>query len=484
MRPSSPREVAEAVGGSVAGSPPATDSTRVRGVSIDSRTVAPGDLFVALPGTRVDGHAFVNDAFAHGAAAAMVALDRRSHGAGDTTGGPLVVVEDPGAALLRLAAAERAGMTATVIGVTGSTGKTSTKDFAGAVLETTLRTVRSPASFNNEIGLPLTVLAAPPGTEALVLEMGARGPGQIRALCEIARPSIGVVTNVGVAHMELFGSADAIRDAKAELPEALPGDGVAILNADDPVARSFASRTSARPVLFGLTGGDVTGTDVDLDPATGRASFTLRAPSGEGRVQLRAPGAHMVPNALAAAAVGHALSIPFEAIARALGEAVMSTGRMEVFDAPDGVRVVNDAYNANPTSMAAALRAARTMAGSGRCVAVLGGMAELGPIGPAEHDRVGELVVRLGIDDLVAVGPGAAQIAVSAEREGMEPEHIVRAGGADEALDAVRSLLRPGDLVLVKASRVEGLDLVARMLAFGGSQRTGHAAGAGAGGAR
>jgi UDP-N-acetylmuramoyl-tripeptide--D-alanyl-D-alanine ligase len=472
-------DVADAVGGRLIGPlAPGTGAGEVRGVSIDSRSVAPGDLFVALPGTRVDGHDFVEAAFAGGAAAAMVAADRMD--ALRNTPGTLVVVADPGAALLRLAAAERAGATATVVGITGSTGKTSTKDFAGAVLETTLRTVRSPASFNNEIGLPLTILSAPPDTQALVLEMGARGPGQIRALCDIARPSIGVVTNVGVAHMELFGSREAIRDAKAELPEALPARGVAILNADDPVVLAFAERTPARSVLFGLGDADVAATDVALDPATGCASFTLRTPSGEGRVGLRAPGAHMVPNALAAAAVGHAMGVPFEAIAGALGEAVVSAGRMEVLSAPMGVRVVNDAYNANPTSMAAALRAARAMAGAGRCIAVLGGMAELGAIGPAEHERVGELVVRLGVDDLVAVGPSAAVIAASAEREGMEPDHIVRASGADEALDAVRSLVRTGDLVLVKASRVDGLDRVARALASSAANGAARSAGTGA----
>ncbi len=488
MRPASVRDVADVVGGRLVGTEraggPQTGRApaEVVGVSIDSRTVAPGDLFVALPGTRVDGHDFVDDAFDRGAAAAMVAADRLPSVAAGAAGpsGPLVVVSDPGLALLRLAGAERATSTATVVGITGSTGKTSTKDFAGAVLETTLRTVRSPASFNNEIGLPLTILSAPPDTEALVLEMGARGPGQIRALCDVARPSIGIVTNVGVAHMELFGSPEAIRDAKAELPEALPGDGTAILNADDPVVRGFAARTRARCLLFGLGDADVTAADVHVDPATGRASFTLRTPAGEGHVGLRAPGAHMVPNALAAAALGHAMGVPFEGIAGALGAAALSAGRMEVLAAPMGVRVVNDAYNANPTSMSAALRAARAMAGAGRCIAVLGGMAELGDIGAVEHERVGELVVRLGIDELVAVGSAAALIAASAEREGMEPERILRASGAEDALEAVRSRVRPGDVVLVKASRVEGLDLVARALASADPNGSARSAGAGA----
>jgi UDP-N-acetylmuramoyl-tripeptide--D-alanyl-D-alanine ligase len=327
------------------------------------------------------------------------------------------------------------------------------------------RVVASAASFNNEVGLPLTVLRAGPATEALVCEMGSRGPGHIRLLCSVARPHVGVVTNVGVAHMELFGSPEVLRDAKAELPESLPADGVAVLNGDDPVVRTFASRTPAgRVVLFGLSqGADVSAGAVDVDRRTGRARFDLIAPDGAAAVRLPVPGEHMVANALAAASVGWALGVPVDICAEGLSTAVVSGGRMEVVEA-EGLRILNDAYNANPTSMGAALKAARWMAGRGRCIAVLGYMAELGPIADAEHERIGELVARLGIDLLIVVGDQARRIAAGAQREGVEPDRIVLCDDIAEAAEAVRSVARPGDLVLVKASRVVRLERVVAAL--------------------
>lgn len=289
MRPRSLAEVASAVGGTIArpedGGEPArrtgsSGSTSVRGVAIDSRRVKEGDLFVALRGEHTDGHDFVVDAFAAGAAAAMVAAGRDLGGPGAAAGpvgGPLIRVRDPGRGLLDLAASERDGLDAVVIGITGSTGKTCTKDFTASALGTVLRTVGSPASFNNEIGLPLTVLSAAENTQALVLEMGARGLGHIRLLCEVARPRIGVVTNVGVAHMELFGTAGAIEDAKAELPESLPADGTAVLNADDPVVAAYARRTGAAVLRFGLAAdADVRALDVAMDPRSGRRRSSCR----------------------------------------------------------------------------------------------------------------------------------------------------------------------------------------------------------------
>jgi UDP-N-acetylmuramoyl-tripeptide--D-alanyl-D-alanine ligase len=285
-------------------------------------------------------------------------------------------------------------------------------------------------------------------------------------LTEVARPHVGVVTNVGVAHLEMFRSVEAIRDAKAELPEALTPEGAAVLNADDPVVRSFAARTAARVVLFGTAvDAAVRAERIEVDRATGRASFELIAPDGRAPVTLSVPGEHMVWNALAASAVGSVLGIPAGAAAAALSSARVSTGRMSVSETAGGIRVVNDAYNANPTSMAAALRAARWMAGDGRCIAVLGAMAELGPASAEEHERVGELAARLRVDELVVVGAGARLIAVGAEREGVEPERIHRCDDVEEAAALVRRLARPGDLVLVKASRVERLERVADALA-------------------
>jgi UDP-N-acetylmuramoyl-tripeptide--D-alanyl-D-alanine ligase len=295
--------------------------------------------------------------------------------------------------------------------------------------------------------------------------MGSRGPGHIRLLCGVARPHVGVVTNVGVAHMELFGSPEVLRRAKRELPESLPRDGVAVLNADDLVVKGYAQHSDARPVFFGRSAdADVRAERISLMRDTGRATFELVTTAGSASVTLPVPGEHMVSNALAAAAVGTALGVPAEDIATGIAGASLSRGRMEVFKTRGGIRVIDDSYNANPTSMAAALKAARWMAGDGRCIAVLGTMAELGPISTEEHRRIGELLVRLGIDVLVAVGNEARVIAASAEREGLEPQRIHSCDDVNQAVGAVRSLARSGDLVLVKASRAAGLERLAEAL--------------------
>jgi UDP-N-acetylmuramoyl-tripeptide--D-alanyl-D-alanine ligase len=434
----------------------------VRGVVVDSRLAGDGDLFVALPGERTDGHRFVRPALDAGAAGAVVR--RGTADASEPELGPLIEVDDPAAALLELARDERGRMGAVaVVGITGSTGKTCTKDLTAAVLGAHLRVVASPASFNNEVGLPLTLLACTEDTQAVVCEMGARGRGHIRLLCEVARPGIGVVTNVGQAHLGEFGSLEALRDAKAELPEALPADGTAVLNSDDPVVRTYAARTAARTVWFGGNG-DVRAERVTVSRSTGAAAFELHAPDGRAGVTLRVPGEHLVPDALAAAAVGWTLGVPVATVAESLSAATVSGGRMELTRTPDGIRILDDAYNANPTSVAAAIRAARWMAGDGRFVAVLGPMAELGPIADVEHARVGELVVRTGVDALIVVGAEARLIAVGAEREGLEPDRIVACADPDEAAAAVRAFAGPGDLVLVKGSRVARLERVVEAL--------------------
>ena len=458
MRPRRLSDVAAAVEGRVAG-----PDVEVSSVTTDSRAVEPGALFVARAGEAEDGHRYVPDAFTAGASAAMVKqidemelvkqIDRS-----------YVVVGDPGRALLDLARDERGHLRATVVGITGSTGKTCTKDFTAAVLGVRFEVVASAASFNNEVGLPLTVLSASPTTEALVCEMGARRVGQIAGLCEVARPHAGIVTNVGMAHLGLFGSRENIVTAKAELVEALPRQGVAVLNADDPVAFGYRARTPARVLTYGTSAAaDVRAEGVELD-RDARASFTLVAAGLREGVELSVPGEHMVPNALAAAACGIALGVSPGECAAALKDAHVSGWRMETFTTPDGVRVVNDAYNANPTSMAAALKAARWMSRGGRCIAVLGGMAELGDASAEEHDHVGELVARLGVEELVAVGPDAGPIARAALREGIDRDHVVEVPDRAAALEAVRQMAHDGDLVLVKASRVNGLERLAEAL--------------------
>ncbi len=445
-------ELASAIGGRLHG-----QDVLVRSVVADSRRAVAGSLFVALPGERVDGHAFVEDAVRRGAVAALV---RRP-----VEGVPCVVVPDTGAALLELARDERRRRPATrVVGITGANGKTSTKDMTAAVLATRLRVHASPASFNTEVGLPVTILGAAPDAEVIVAEMGARHVGDVALLCEVARPRIVVVTNVGVAHLEVFGSWEAIVEASAEPVEALGPEGLAVLNADDEVVRSYAERTPARVLWFGRSPeADVRAEDVWLDEE-GRARFTLVA-GGDGEpVELAVPGEHMVGNALAAAAVGLALGITPAESAAALKGARISAWRMETFTTAQGVRVVNDAYNANPESMAAALKAARWMARRGRLVAVLGHMAELGPISLEEHERLGELVVRIGVDRLVTVGEPARAIHRAALREGMERDAAVAVDGPEEAVEALRGWLRAGDVVLVKGSRVVGLEAVAEAL--------------------
>jgi UDP-N-acetylmuramoyl-tripeptide--D-alanyl-D-alanine ligase len=453
MRPRSLSGIARVTGGVLHGEDAVASS-----VTIDSRVAEPGSLFVALPGEHADGHAFVGDALSRGAAGAIV--DRRS-----VREEPTIVVADAGRALLALAADERRAMTGvTVIAITGANGKTSTKDLAASVLSTRMPTHASPASFNNEIGLPLTLLGARADTEVIVAEMGARREGDVAALCTVASPGAVVVTNLGVAHMGIFGSWDAIVRSGAEPLEALGPDAVAILNADDPVVASLSSRTRARVRTFGLSAGaDVRAQDIALDE-DGLASFTLAVGDERERVELAVPGEHMIANALAAAACGSELAISAAECAAALKGAHVSRWRMESFTTSGDVRVVNDAYNANPESMAAALKAARWMARGTRLAAVLGHMAELGPISLEEHERLGELVVRVGVERLVTVGPEAEQIARAAIREGALPADVASCGTPDEAVADLAAWMAPGDVVLVKGSRVAGLERVAEAL--------------------
>jgi len=440
-------EIAAAVDGRLA-APADRDVTVDGAVEFDSRAVGPGGLFVALPGERVDGHDFVAAAIAAGAAGALV-----SHPVGAL---PCVVVPDVQHALGRLATEVLRRLPAVaVVGVTGSSGKTSTKDLLAALLAVHGPTVAPPGSFNNEIGHPHTVLRADASTWFLVLECSARGAGHIRELCRIAPPAVGVVLNVGTAHLGEFGSREAIAASKAELVEALPPSGLAVLNADDPVVLAMAGRTQARVRTVGSAPqADVRAEDVRLDPA-GRAAYTLVCPRGRARVALGLHGGHHVGNSLAAAAVALELGMTLDDVAAGLAAArPASRWRMEVTDRPDGVRVVNDAYNANPESMAAALHALAAMAAGRRSWAVLGEMGELGAHAADAHAEVGRLAAELGVDRLVTVGAAARAMAV----EGIASEPV---GDAAEAVVLLSGELRAGDVVLVKASRAAGLERVA-----------------------
>jgi len=444
--------VAAAVGGERTG-----DDVDISSVTTDSRQASPGGLFVALEGDRTDGHRFVHEAVAGGAVAVLVR-------AGAVAPAPKVEVASTSEALLRLAADERRRFDGTVVTIAGANGKTSTKDMTQAVLSTRLRVHASPGSFNNEVGVPLTLLGAAPDAQVIVAELGARRAGDVTALMPIAEPDVVVITNVGVAHMEIFGSWDAIVRAAAEPVDAMDPDGVLVLNADDPVVAGFADRARARVVTFGRAqGASVRAEGVAIGP-DGRATLELVAAGSRERVTLAVPGEHMVGNALAAAAVGVELGVPVEACVAALARASVSHWRMETFETPEGVIVVNDAYNANPESMAAALKAATVMAGDRRVLAVLGQMAELGDIAPEEHERVGELAARLGVDRLITVGTEAKSIAAAGLREGFEPDAVAAYDDVDAALEDVRAHVRPGDLVLVKGSRVVGLETLAEAL--------------------
>jgi UDP-N-acetylmuramoyl-tripeptide--D-alanyl-D-alanine ligase len=426
-------------------------------VVIDSRDAEPGSLFAALPGTRTDGHEFAAAAVAAGAVAALAARP---------VGIPALVVPDVQAALGKLAKAvidRAAGLT--VIGITGSVGKTTTKDLAAQLIETLGPTVAPRDSFNNEIGHPLTALRVTGQTRYLVAELAARGPGHITELCQIAPPRLGAVLCVGHAHTGEFGSLDAIAAAKGELPAALPADGVAVLNADDQRVAAMAVRTRAKVVTFGYSAdADVRAAQMRPDE-TGRPGFLLVTPSGSAPVQLQLYGEHYVYNALAAAALAGQLGMPIADIAAGLSAAVpRSRWRMEVTRLPNGVTVINDAYNANPDSVRAALGALATMARGRRAFAVLGYMAELGDDADQLHEEVGEAAAAAGLAGLIVVGDEAAPILTGAKAMPRWQGEQLWVSDAAAAHAALRDRLRAGDVVLVKASHAVHLERVALAL--------------------
>jgi UDP-N-acetylmuramoyl-tripeptide--D-alanyl-D-alanine ligase len=443
-------EVAAAVGGRLVDADP---TVRVTGtVEFDSRKVTPGGLFVAFPGEKVDGHDYAAAAVSAGAVAVL---------ASRPVSVPAVLVDDQLAAMAALAryVVDRLPEL-TIVGLTGSSGKTTTKDLIAQLLTRLGPTVATSGSFNNELGHPYTVLGADEKTRFLVLEMGARGAGHITHLCQVAPPRIGVVINVGVAHIGKFGSVDAIAAAKGELVEALPADGVAVLNADDPRVRAMAGRTAARVELAGEAP-DAAVRAVDVTLAAGRASYTLVTPDGQAPVRLGVAGRHQVGNTLLAAAVAHALGLPVAELGAALSELrVVSGRRMDVFDRADGVTVIDDSYNANPASMAAALHALVEFGAGRRRVAVLGYMAELGEYEREGHEEVGRLAAELGVDRLVVVGETAAPIHEGAAAVATWGGESVLVTDQGAAVAALRRELRPGDVVLVKGSRYRTWDVV------------------------
>ncbi|MGH9280055.1 MAG: UDP-N-acetylmuramoyl-tripeptide--D-alanyl-D-alanine ligase [Acidimicrobiales bacterium] len=433
----STREVAEVTGGVLHG-----PDVLVSGAAVDSRLITGGELFIPLRAER-DGHAFIDAAIGAGAAAYLTEEPPRR--------GIAVTVDDTWAAMTALAshARDRAA-DAVAIGVTGSVGKTTTKDMIRAVLAPMYTTHASTRSYNNEIGVPLTLLGAPEDAGAVVVELGARARGDIAALCRVARPSIGVVTRVAPVHTESFGDIDEVARAKRELVEALPPQGTAVLNADDQRVAAMAEVARGTVVWFGTSGdGDVRAEVLDLDEELRpRARFTT--PGGTIVVRLSARGAHQVQNAAAAVAVALACHVQLPGIAEALERAEMSPQRMSLSVNERGVRVLDDSYNANPASVEAALRSLADLPARRR-VAVLGFMAELGAMEAPEHERMANVAARLGIE----------VIAVDA------PQYGVDCLTPDEVVDRLAGL-GDGDAVLVKGSRVVGLDgLAATLRALG-----------------
>ena len=510
-------QIAEIVGGTLADiSPAAAAELHVTGtVEFDSRVVGPGGLFLALPGARSDGHDHAASAVATGAVAVLATravgvpailvspeppAGRAQHGVAgvlehDADGSGAAVL----AALAKLAKAVAAELVAgglTIVGITGSSGKTSTKDLVAAVLDPLGEVVAPPGSFNNELGHPWTVLRATRRTDYLILEMSARHPGNIAALAAIAPPAVGVVLNVGTAHLGEFGSRDAIARTKAELPQAVPQSGVVILNVDDPAVAAMAEVTAARVVRVSRTDSgppnapDVWASAVLLDELA-RPRFTMhkREASGtsQAEVRLGVYGDHQVTNALCAGAVALECGATVEQVAAALaGTGPVSRHRMQVTTRADGVTVIDDAYNANPDSMRAGLQALAWIAHGGldqgsrirRSWAVLGEMAELGQDAITEHDRIGRLAVRLDVSRLVVVGIGRSMSAMhhGAVLEGAwgswgadSDDGAVNVADGDAALALLRAEVQPGDVVLVKASNSVGLGRLADVLASEGT---------------
>ncbi|MCZ7532949.1 MAG: UDP-N-acetylmuramoyl-tripeptide--D-alanyl-D-alanine ligase [Acidimicrobiia bacterium] len=429
-------EIAQDVGGTVIGD----GATLITGVTTDSRSVTPDDLFVPVAGERFDGHDFIASAFASGASATIAEPDR-------TEATPRIEVANVGQTLVDLAAKRRRELFIPVVAITGSTGKTSTKDLIAAGIADSWA---SPRSFNNEVGVPLTVLGTPSEASALIIEVGSRGTGHIRWLAPCIKPNVSVVTNLGVVHLETFGSENGLADAKYELIELLSEDGVAVLPADEPRLRRDESVST---ITFGADpDADVTVDVVDMD-AMGRPTLAIDVGGEHLVASLSMSGRHQASNVAAAVAAAVALGLDVKAFVASMTKATGSPWRMDVH--PGRFTVVNDAYNANPQSVASALR---TVAGmKGRSVAVLGPMAELGSACESEHSKMGALAAELGFSEVIVVGVDHGY-ALGA------PELISNASSVSDAVDILADTLQPGDVVLVKASRSAGLERLALKL--------------------
>lgn len=430
--------------------------TRFRSVRTDSRHIEPGDLFVALVGERHDGHDFAAEAIHRGAAGCVVA--RRTEGC-DHAGTAVILVNDTLRALADIASAYLSRFDCPVVAVTGSTGKTTTKELTAAALSPLGRVLSAQESYNNEVGVPLTLLQMNETLKAVVLEFAMRGPGQIRELAQIARPKVGVITNIGESHIGLLGSQENIAEAKGELLEELPASGTAVLNADDRFFERLQRKCGCHCCSFGLSeAAAVRATDVVNLGKT--VSMKVTTPAGVTEVVLPFPGLHNVPNALAALAAAITLDVDLGAAASAVATTTLPKMRLEVLQSPSGAVILSDCYNASPSSVSAALDTVVNWPGTLRRVAVLGDMKELGDYAEQAHKALGREVAARGFELVVTVGELSQWIASEAVRSGLSADWVLACESSGDAAEVLRPLLRPGDTVLVKASRAMRLEEV------------------------
>ncbi|HEX4083757.1 MAG TPA: UDP-N-acetylmuramoyl-tripeptide--D-alanyl-D-alanine ligase [Chthoniobacteraceae bacterium] len=451
MDPVSISAIASWVGGGLERGNSAAKATRV---STDSRALAPGSLFVALRGEKFDGHSFIRQAAQSGAVGAMVEEAPEDLPADFA----VIRVKDSLAALQSLAAAYRRTLRARVVNITGSNGKTSTKDFTAAVLGRGGRVAKTEGNLNNHIGLPLTILRASSADDYGVFEIGMNHPGEIAPLAAISDPDAAIITNIGVAHIEFMGSQEAIAREKGMLAEAVGAEGFVVLPSNDPFTDSLAARTRARVIRAGIDHGDVFATGVTPEGEGSRFTVHARGESIEGR--LAVPGPHMVRNAMLAVAAGLEFGVPLAECVAGLAGAKLTKGRLER-KSVRGIHVLDDSYNANPDSMVAALETLAQM--PGRRIAVLGQMNELGAESERGHRRVGEAAARGNIDSVITVGPIAAGIAAAAREHGVK--HTLTPDTTAEAAAILRSMARNGDTVLIKGSRSVKMETIVEELA-------------------
>src|SRR5579864_282968 len=418
----------------------------VERVSTDSRTIKKGELFVALRGENFDGHKFVEEVAKNGAAGAIVDGSWTGKSAGKFA---VIRAKDTLVAYQTLAANYRKSLSIKVLAITGSNGKTSTKDFAASVLGRKFRVTKTQGNFNNHVGLPRTILDATSRDEVAVWEIGMNHPGEVAPLAKIAAPDAAIITNIGAAHIEFMGSREAIAQEKGMLAEAVGSDGTVILNADDPFMEGIARRTRARVVFAGINNGTLRATEIEQS-ADG-SEFTILEGAHRCRAQLSVPGLHMVGNALLAVAAGRAFGVPLEECAIGLATAPLTKARLQIKEV-NGVQFLDDSYNANPDSMKAALRTLVELHADGKKIAVLGEMRELGPETERGHREVGQEAAALEVDHLIGIGEMGAVIADAAKRAGLKQSSTV--ASTSEAADLLMEITEPGDLVLIKGSRL------------------------------